>query len=215
MKNYTPLFVNGEYVDNMELYERGKQGETHMCECRQKHDAFFNRSGFMTHIKLKCHQSWLASLDLPLPLPVETYNPITLKEEQDSEYEKALKQDQKKHQDKQDEEMRLMIQASEEAYQNELSERQLKEKRDIVNKIDVGYTIRFIFPNGNRNACYVPQEQDVRFMRNYVDVYMADKKIDIPTYEFFVYPNKTLDESHIIKDILDNRSSVYIRSLEN
>jgi hypothetical protein len=210
MKNYMPIVVDGHHVDNMELFERGKAGEYHMCECRQNHDAFSNRSSFMAHIKLKCHQYWLTTLELPV-----TMNPLTLKEEQDSEYERALKEDQKKTMDKQEEEMRQIMQASEEAYQKETEERVLQEKRKMVETLDSGYTIRFVFPNGKKLAAKIPAENTIAFMRNHVDVYMADSSISISKYEFFVYPNKTLNESLMIKDALSHRSTVYIRNLDS
>jgi len=225
MKTYYPVFAGGHYVDNMELFERGKTGEYHMCECRQNHDAFANRSSFMAHIKLKCHQYWLTTIEPPStnelePITVEpptvepTLNPLTLREEQDSEYERALKEDQKKVMDKQDEEMRQIIQASEEAYQNEMGERLLQEKRKLADN-DHGYTIRFVFPNGKKLSAKIPEKNTIAFMRNHVDVYMADSCISIPQYEFFIYPNKTLDEGLVIKDELSHRTTVYIRNLEN
>ena len=233
MKTYYPLFEDGRYVDNLELFERGKPGEYHMCECRQNHDAFCNRSSFMAHIKLKCHQYWLTTLDHPGNIntlepiaTVETFatfepiatNPLTLREEQDTEYERALKEDQKKVMDKQDEEMRQIMQASEEAFQKELDERLLQEKRIIVDKMikdEVGYTIRIIFPNGRRFAYKIPQENTIGFMRNCIDVFVADNSLSILKYELFTYPNKTLDESRIIKDELSNRTTIYIRNLDS
>jgi hypothetical protein len=218
MKNYMPIVVDGRHVDNMELFERGKSGEYHMCECRQNHDAFSNRSSFMAHIKLKCHQYWLTTLEPPTEGDnhLHTMNPLTLKEEQDSEYERALKEDQKKVMEKQDEEMRKIMQVSEEAYQKESEERILQEKRNIIDIYDESsYTIRFVFPNGKRLAAKIPEENTIAFMRNHVDVYMADSSIYITKYEFFIYPNKTLDDSLIIKDTLSHRSTVYIRNLES
>ena len=225
MKTYYPVFADGHYVDNLELFERGKPGEYHMCECRQNHDAFANRSSFMAHIKLKCHQYWLTTIEPPninelepIAIVEPTINPLTLREEQDTEYERALKEDQKKVMDKQDEEMRQIMQASEEAYQKESDERVLQEKRLIVEKMiqdELGYTIRFVFPNGKRLAYKIPQGNTIAFMRNCIDVFVADNSLSILKYELFIYPNKTLDESLMIKDELSNRSTVYIKNLES
>ena len=224
MKIYTPLFIDGQYVDNVELYERGKPGEAYMCECRQKHDAFTTRSAFMAHIKLKCHQSWLESLDHPdisLNDNNQTLvNPlISLKDEQDSEYERALKEDQKKTKDKHDEEMRIILQKSEEEYKKELEIRdkadRMIRKRNIVKKNEPGYNFRFVFPNGKRVNFSICPEYVIGYMRNYIDVYTEDNSIDIVNYELVTYPNKILDECCLIKDILENKSTIYIRNLEN
>ena len=232
MKPYSPLCVNGNYVDNRVLFERGKSGETYVCDCRMKHDAFFNRSAFMAHIKLKCHRMWLSALDPDVPVVHVPVVPVvqvpvahvahaqvapvpTLREEQDDEYERSLKEDRQKKIDKQEEEMRLVLQASEEVYQEKQKADELHAKRDIVEKCQSGYTIRIIFPNGKRIASYIPEANTVGFMRNFVDVYMVDSGITIPEYEFIIYPNTKVDDSCIIKDILSNRSSVYIRPVEN
>jgi len=239
MKTYTPLFVNGLYVDNMDLFERGKQGHTHLCECRQNHDAFFNRSAFMNHIKLKCHQKWLLALEPPITsteppvtltdVPVTQFTsleppvseediPLTLREEQDSEYERSLSKDRQKKIDQQEEEMRRVIQESEEAFVKELDERQkaedLQRKRNIVQQTITGYSFRFVFPNGKRVSFNIPEEKEISYMRNFIDVYMEDNHNKIE-YNLFIYPNKTLDEEDIVKDILENKTTIFIRSLEN
>jgi hypothetical protein len=226
MKPYSPLYVNGEYVDNLELFERGKSGETYMCDCRKKHDAFFNRTAFMNHIKLKSHRLWLSELEPVQPVQVPAIPTLfipefvpTLREEQDSEYERSLQEDRQKKIDKQEEEMRLILQESKEAFIKETEEKQqqaeLKTKRDIVATCQSGYTIRFVFPNGKRIASYIPESNKVGYMRNFVDVYMIDNGITIPDYEFIIYPNIKVDDSCIIQDTIDNRSTVYIRAVEN
>ena len=241
MKTYTPIFANGVYVDNMDLFERGKQGHTHLCECRQNHDAFFNRSAFMNHIKLKCHQKWLLALEPPItsteppitltdvpvipftslepPISEEDIEPLTLREEQDSEYERSLIQDRQKKIDKQEEEMLRVIRESEDAFIKESDERQKAEdllrKRNIVQQMKTGYSFRFVFPNGKRASFTIPELEEISYIRNYIDVYMEDNGIKIERYDLFIYPKKTLDEDDIIKDILENKTTLFIRSLEN
>jgi len=206
MKNYMPIVVDGHYVDNLELFERGKQGETHICECRQNHDAFFNRSAFMKHINLKCHTNWVNSLTV---WPLEP----SLREEQDSEYERALKEDQQKTIDKQEKELQLILEESEAAYIKEEAHRKLQIKRDIVNNMKSGYNFRFIFPNGKRCNYTIPEIETVEYMRNYIDVYIADNNLDIPSYDMFIYPNKTLDDEDTISDVLESKMSIFIRCI--
>jgi len=236
MKPYFPLYANGQYLDNLELFQPGKSGETYVCDCRKNHDAFFNRSAFMSHIKLRCHRMWLSELepevpviqvpdiqvpDIQAPVPqvfIPEFVP-TLREEQDSEYERSLQEDRQKKIDKQEEEMRKVLQDSEDAFIMDIKEKQqeaeLKAKREIVATCQSGYTIRFVFPNGKRIASYIPESNTVGYMRNYVDVYMIDSGITISEYEFIIYPNIKVDDSCIIKHTIDNRSTVYIRYVEN
>ena len=230
---YAPLFVNGEYVDNMELFERKKQGQTHICECRGNHDTFFNRTAFMQHIKLKSHQNWLAGLRAPvspplslpplslppqtlppLSLPPLSLPPLSLREEQDDEYTRTLKQDRKKA----DDVMAAILKESEEEYKREQDKRCAEEELDRKRRSIVaepGYTFRFIFPDGKKVSYTIHKSRPVSYMRDIVDVYMADHQT-IFSYELFIFPNRILDTTNTIEEAgIENRSTIYIRSLEN
>ena len=229
---YEPLFENGVYVDNINLFEKNKPGKTHVCECRENHDAFFSRTAFMQHIKLKCHQKWLMafrptispilepllapilpplSLSEPLSLPSPLLAP-TLREEQDDEYERTLKEDRRKVQDN----FAAIIRESEEIYRVEQEKRvqveELERKRKSIS--EPGYTFRFIFPDGKKVSYTIHKTRPVSYMRDIVDVYMADHQ-NIYSYELFMFPNRILDAIHTIEEAgIENRSTIYVRSIE-
>jgi len=216
---YKPLFVDGLYFDNLDLFEKNKQGATHICECRGNHDAFFSRTAFMQHIKLKCHQKWLSTLTAPeynplISLPEEHIRPISLRAEQDDEYEITLKEDRKKANDK----LNSILKESQAEYVKEqekrVKEEELgKKRRRIVS--EPGYTFRFIFPDGKKVSYTMNKTRSVSYMRDIVDVYMADHQ-NIFNYELFMFPNKILDMNHSIEEAgIENRTSIYVRSLEN
>ena len=221
---YKPLFVDGEYVDNVNLFEKNKQGATHICECRGNHDAFFSRSAFTQHIKLKCHQKWLTSLPVPginplFSLPEEHIGPLSLppqslRAEQDDEYERTLKEDRMKADDK----LTAILKESEAEYAKEQEKRRKEEELDTKRRRIVsepGYTFRFIFPDGKKVSYTMHKTRPVSYMRDIVDVYMVDHQ-NIFNYELFMFPNKIIDTNHTIEEAgIENRSSIYIRSLEN
>jgi hypothetical protein len=234
---YEPLFENGLYVDNINLFEKNKPGKTHVCECRENHDAFFSRTAFMQHIKLKCHQKWLMAfrptispllspllapilsplLSLPPPLlsptlPPLSLPPLSLREEQDDEYERTLKEDRRKVQDN----FAAIIRESEEIYRVEQEARAKKEELERKRKSisEPGYTFRFIFPDGKKVSYTIHKTRPVSYMRDIVDVYMADHQ-NIYSYELFMFPNRILDAIHTIEESgIENRSTIYIRSVE-
>ena len=214
---YEPLFENGLYVDNLELFQRNKQGRTHVCECRENHDAFFSRTAFMQHIKLKCHQKWLAGLRPTIsPIlepPTLSLPPLSLRDEQDDEYERTLKEDRRKVQDQ----FAALIRESEEIYRVEQEKRMQAEELDRKRKSIVsepGYTFRFIFPDGKKVSYTIHKTRPVSYMRDIVDVYMADHQ-NIYSYELFMFPNRILDAIHTIEESgIENRSTIYIRSLD-
>ena len=215
---YKPLFVDGEYVDNLNLFEKNKQGVTHICECRGNHDAFFSRSAFTQHIKLKCHQKWLTGLRInPMltePLPPLSLPPLSLRAEQDDEYERTLNEDRKKADDK----LNAILKESEAEYAKEQEKREKDEELDRKRRRIVseqGYTFRFIFPDGKKVSYTMHKTRPVSYMRDIVDVYMVDHQ-NIFNYELFMFPNKILDMNDTIEEAgIENRTSIYIRSLEN
>jgi len=212
---YHPLFLNGVFVDNMDLFERNKPGRSHLCECRGNSDEFSSRTAFTQHIKLKCHQKWLTALREPSISPLVPLSPpsLSLREEQDDEYERTLKEDRRKAEDK----LNQILLESEEEYKKEQEKRYKEEELDRKRKSFVsepGYTFRFIFPNGKKVSYTIHKSQCIRYMRDIVDVYMADNQHEF-TYELFVFPNKILDIYQTIEESgIENRSSIYIRSLE-
>ena len=211
------MFVNGIFVDNMELFERNKPGRTHLCECRGNHDAFFSRSAFTQHIKLKCHQKWLTTLREPVTSPLvpsPSLPPLSLRDEQNDEYERTLMEDRRKAEDK----MNEILKESESQYikENEkrLKDEELERKRKSIVS-EPGYTFRFIFPDGKKVSYTIHKTRPVSYMRDIVDVYMADHQ-NIYSYELFMFPNKILESIHTIEEAgIENRSSIYIRSLDN
>jgi hypothetical protein len=210
---YKPLFVDGIFVDNMELFERNKPGNTHLCECRGNHDAFFSRTAFTQHIKLKCHQKWLTTLRKPVISPL-SHPLLSLRDEQDDEYERTLQEDRQKAENK----MKKIIKESEEQYKIEQEKRFVKEELERKRKSIVsepGYTFRFIFPDGKKVNYTIHKTRPVSYMRDIVDVYMADHQ-NIYNYELFMFPNKILESIHTIEEAgIENKSSIYIRSLDN
>lgn len=210
---YKPLFVDGEYVDNLNLFEKNKQGVTHICECRGNHDAFFSRSAFTQHIKLKCHQKWLTGLRIN-PMLTEPLPPLSLRAEQDDEYERTLNEDRKKADDK----LNAILKESEAEYAKEQEKREKDEELDRKRRRIVseqGYTFRFIFPDGKKVSYTMHKTRPVSYMRDIVDVYMVDHQ-NIFNYELFMFPNKILDMNDTIEEAgIENRTSIYIRSLEN
>jgi hypothetical protein len=213
---YEPLLENGLYVDNINLFEKNKPGKTHVCECRENHDAFFSRTAFMQHIKLKCHQKWLTGLRVntnPMLEPPLLEPPLmSLRDEQDDEYERTLKEDRRKVQDN----FAALIRESEELYRVEQEARANKEELERKRKSIVsepGYTFRFIFPDGKKVSYTIHKTRPVSYMRDIVDVYMADHQ-NIYSYELFMFPNRILDAIHTIEEAgIENRSTIYIRSL--
>ena len=209
---YEPILVNGQYVDNVELFEKNKPGREHVCECRGR-DWFSGRTAFMQHIKLKSHQKWVMAFR-PTPLLSPTLSqPPTLRDEQDDEYERTLKEDRRKVQDQ----FAALIRESEEIYRVEQEARAKKEdierkRKSIVS--EPGYTFRFIFPDGKKVSYTIHKTRPVSYMRDIVDVYMADHQ-NIYSYELFMFPNRILDTIHTIEEAgIENRSSIYIRSIE-
>ena len=209
---YEPLFENGLYIDNVDLFEKNKPGKTHVCECRENHDAFFSRSGFMQHIKLKCHQKWIMGLRAPNTNPILDTPLLTLKDEQDDEYERTLNEDRRKAQDN----FAAIIRESEEIYRKEQEARAKEEDLERKRKSIVsepGYTFRFIFPDGKKVSYTIHKTRPVSYMRDIVDVYMADHQ-NIYSYELFMFPNRILDTIHTIEEAgIENRSTIYIRSI--
>jgi len=208
---YEPLLENGLYVDNIHLFEKNKPGKTHVCECRENHDAFFSRSGFTQHIKLKCHQKWLAGLRVHTN-PILEPPLLSLREEQDDEYERTLNEDRKKTQHK----FAALIRESEELYRVEqeamAKKEELERKRKSIS--EPGYTFRFIFPDGKKVSYTIHKTRPVSYMRDIVDVYMADHQ-NIYSYELFMFPNRILDAIHTIEEAgIENRSTIYVRSIE-
>ena len=243
---YMPLWINGVFVDNTELFGRNVQGRTHVCECRQNHDAFYNRSDFMKHIKLKCHQKWVASLEPPtsvdptsnpmytplslpplslpplslpplslppLSLPPLSLPPLSLRAEQDDEYERTLKEDRRKVDDK----LNAIIKESEEQYKKEQEKRERDEAIDRKRKSIVsekGYTVRLIFPNGKKVSHTILKSRPVTYIRDIVDVYMADIQ-NVFNYDLFIFPNIRLNLSDTIEESgIENRTTIYIREIE-
>ena len=216
---YEPLLVNGSYVDNIDLFEKNKPGREHVCVCRGR-DWFSGRTAFMQHIKLKSHQKWVAGLKLhtnPMmepPLLAHTLNePLSLRDEQDDEYERTLNEDRKKTQDM----FAAIIRESEEIYRVEQEARAKKEELERKRKSIVsepGYTFRFIFPDGKKVSYTIHKTRPVSYMRDIVDVYMADHQ-NIYSYELFMFPNRILDAIHTIEESgIENRSTIYVRSIE-
>lgn len=209
---YEPILVNGQYVDNVELFEKNKPGREHVCECRGR-DWFSGRTAFMQHIKLKSHQKWVMAFR-PTISPMHPEPPLlSLRDEQDDEYERTLKEDRRKVQ----ENFAAIIRESEEIYRAEQEARTKKEELDRKRKSIVsepGYTFRFIFPDGKKVSYTIHKTRPVSYMRDIVDVYMADHQ-NIYSYELFMFPNRILDTIHTIEEAgIENRSSIYIRSIE-
>jgi hypothetical protein len=228
---YEPLLVNGSYVDNIDLFEKNKPGREHVCVCRGR-DWFSGRTAFMQHIKLKSHQKWVAGLKVhtnpilepplqslgpPLldepPLLAHTLEPQSLRDEQDDEYERTLNEDRKKTQDM----FAAIIRESEEIYRAEQEKRvrdeELERKRKSIVS-EPGYTFRFIFPDGKKVSYTIHKTRPVSYMRDIVDVYMADHQ-NIYSYELFMFPNRVLDTIHTIEEAgIENRSTIYVRSIE-
>lgn len=222
---YEPILVNGQYVDNVELFEKNKPGREHVCECRGR-DWFSGRTAFMQHIKLKSHQKWVMAfrptispmhsepplLSPPLLSPTLS-QPLSLRDEQDDEYERTLKEDRRKVQDQ----FAALIRESEEIYRVEQEKRMQAEELERKRKSIVsepGYTFRFIFPDGKKVSYTIHKTRPVSYMRDIVDVYMADHQ-NIYSYELFMFPNRILDTIHTIEEAgIENRSSIYIRSIE-
>jgi hypothetical protein len=212
---YEPLLVNDQYVDNMDLFEKNKPGKEHVCECRGNHDSFSGRTAFAQHIKLKCHQKWLAGLRInPMHSDELSLPPLSLRAEQDDEYEKTLNEDRKKANDK----LNFILKESEAEYAKEQEKRVKEEELDRKRRRIVsepGYTFRFIFPDGKKVSYTMNKTRSVSYMRDIVDVYMADHQ-NIFNYELFMFPNKILDVNHSIEEAgIENRTSIYVRSLEN
>jgi hypothetical protein len=227
---YEPILVNGRYVDNIDLFEKNKPGKEHVCVCRGR-DWFSGRTAFMQHIKLKSHQKWVTGLSVPNtnpmlepPLPSPTLEPplllsptleppLSLREEQDDEYERTLKEDRKKAEDN----FEAIIKESEEIYRIEQEARAKQEELERKRKSIVsepGYTFRFIFPDGKKVSYTIHKSRPVSYMRDIVDVYMADHQ-NIYSYELFMFPNRVLDTIHTIEEAgIENRSTIYIRSIE-
>lgn len=215
---YEPILVNGQYVDNVELFEKNKPGREHVCECRGR-DWFSGRTAFTQHIKLKCHQKWVAGFRPTISPIVEPLlsptlsQPLSLRDEQDDEYERTLKEDRRKVQDQ----FAALIRESEEIYRVEQEKRMQAEELDRKRKSIVsepGYTFRFIFPDGKKVSYTIHKTRPVSYMRDIVDVYMADHQ-NIYSYELFMFPNRILDTIHTIEEAgIENRSSIYIRSIE-
>ena len=227
---YEPLLVNGSYVDNIDLFEKNKPGREHVCVCRGR-DWFSGRTAFMQHIKLKSHQKWVAGLKVhtnPMmepPLlepqllsptlnePPTLDEPLSLRDEQDDEYDRTLNEDRKKTQDM----FAAIIRESEEIYRVEQEARAKKEELERKRKSIVsepGYTFRFIFPDGKKVSYTIHKTRPVSYMRDIVDVYMADHQ-NIYSYELFMFPNRVLDTIHTIEEAgIENRSTIYVRSIE-
>jgi hypothetical protein len=222
---YEPLLVNDRFVDNLDLFEKNKPGKEHVCECRGNHDTFSGRSAFAQHIKLKCHQKWLTGLRInPMlsePLssrspshPPLSHPPLSLRAEQDDEYERTLNEDRKKANDT----LNAILKESEAEYAKEQAKREKdeeldKKRRRIIS--EPGYTFRFIFPDGKKVSYTMNKTRSVSYMRDIVDVYMVDHQ-NIFNYELFMFPNKILDINHTIEEAgIENRTTIYVRSLEN
>jgi len=217
---YEPLLVNDQYVDNVDLFEKNKPGKEHVCQCRGNNDSFSSRTAFTQHIKLKCHQKWLTGLrrnpmfSEPLSLPPLSLPPLSLKDEQDDEYERTLKEDRKKANDK----LNAILKESEAEYAKEQEKREKDEEVDRKRRRIVsepGYTFRFIFPDGKKVSYTMNKTRLVSYMRDIVDVYMVDHQ-NIFNYELFMFPNRILDMNDSIEEAgIENRTTIYIRSLEN
>jgi hypothetical protein len=217
---YEPLLVNDQYVDNLELFEKNKPGKEHVCECRGNHDTFSGRTAFTQHIKLKCHQKWLTGLRIN-PMHSDELSPrsislppLSLRAEQDDEYERTLKEDRKKADDK----LNSILKESEAQYAKEQEKREKDEELDRKRRRIVsepGYTFRFIFPDGKKVSYTMHKTRLVSYMRDIVDVYMVDHQ-NIFNYELFMFPNKILDFNQTIEEAgIENRTTIYVRSLEN
>lgn len=217
---YEPLLVNDRYVDNLDLFEKNKPGKEHVCECRGNHDTFSGRTAFAQHIKLKCHQKWLTGLRInpmysdelsprSLSLP-----PLSLRAEQDDEYERTLNEDRKKTNDK----LNSILKESEAEYVKEQEKREKDEELDRKRRrivSEAGYTFRFIFPDGKKVSYTMNKTRSISYMRDIVDVYMVDHQ-NIFNYELFMFPNKILDMDTSIEEAgIENRTTIYVRSLEN
>jgi hypothetical protein len=212
---YEPLLVNDQYVDNVDLFEKNKPGKEHVCECRGNHDSFSGRTAFTQHIKLKCHQKWLTGLRTN-PMFSETLSlpPLSLRAEQDDEYERTLNEDRKKANDK----LNAILKESEAEYVKEKEKREKDEELDRKRRRIVsepGYTFRFIFPDGKKVSYTMNKSRSVSYMRDIVDVYMVDHQ-NIFNYELFMFPNKIIDMNTSIEEAgIENRTTIYVRSLEN
>jgi hypothetical protein len=212
---YEPILVNDRYVDNIDLFEKNKPGKEHVCVCRGR-DWFSGRTAFMQHIKLKSHQKWVAGLSVPSTNPIieePTHTvPSSLKDEQDDEYERTLNEDRRKAQDN----FAAIIRESEEIYRMEQEARAKEEDLERKRKSIVsepGYMFRFIFPDGKKVSYTIHKSRPVSYMRDIVDVYMADHQ-NIYSYELFMFPNRVLDTIHTIEEAgIENRSTIYVRSL--
>ncbi len=152
----------------------------------------------------------LLSPTLNEPLSLE---PLSLRDEQDDEYERTLNEDRKKTQDM----FAAIIRESEEIYRVEQEARAKKEELERKRKSIVsepGYTFRFIFPDGKKVSYTIHKTRPVSYMRDIVDVYMADHQ-NIYSYELFMFPNRVLDTIHTIEEAgIENRSTIYVRSIE-
>jgi hypothetical protein len=146
------------------------------------------------------------------PMLAPTLPSPTLRDEQDDEYERTLKEDRQKAENK----LAAIIKESEEIYRVEQEKRvqveELERKRKSIS--EPGYTFRFIFPDGKKVSYTIHKTRPVSYMRDIVDVYMADHQ-NIYSYELFMFPNRILDAIHTIEESgIENRSTIYIRSIE-
>jgi hypothetical protein len=113
--------------------------------------------------------------------------------------------------------MDAILKESEEEYNREQSKRCAEEvlerkRKSIVS--EPGYTFRFVFPDGKKVSHTIHKGRPVTYMRDIVDVYMADNK-NIFSYELFIFPNRILDTIDTIEEVgIENRTTIYIRSVE-
>ena len=114
--------------------------------------------------------------------------------------------------------MAAILKESEEEYKREQDKRCAEEELDRKRRSIIsepGYTFRFIFPDGKKVSYTIHKSRPVSYMRDIVDVYMADHQT-IFSYELFIFPNRILDTTNTIEEAgIENRSTIYIRSLEN
>jgi hypothetical protein len=217
MEVYAPILIDGHYADNTLLFQRNKSGVSHLCNCRSNpNDHFKNMTEFNSHIKKKCHISWLLELNKPKPL----------KETQNDEYEETRLADLQKQKDKQLAQDKYEQQLMDEHQQQELEkaillsqqldqEQQLLMKRNQIKDVTSGYTIRFVFPTGRKYTRTFLPTDTIEYMKVVLDVYMVDNNIKIQHYELGTnVPKKTYETSTIQDAGIENNSVLYIFNLD-
>ena len=218
MEIYTPLVIDGQHVDNKSLFQRNKSGTVQVCNCRSNPtDLFKNMTEFNSHIKKKCHISWLLELNKLKPL----------KEIQNADYEESRKLDLQRQQDRQLAQDNFERQLMEYHLQEELERaillssqlnaaHELEMKRNQIKEVSSGYNIRFVFPNGHKYTRKFQSSDTLDYVKIVLDVYMVDKNILIKNYDIGTnFPKKIYETSISIQDArIENNSVLYIFNVD-